>query len=297
MHKTNFMKKIVLILFLIISFIATKASDTIAINLAVVKGLIQFSATAKGGYTGNVLSVDVKNNSANAIFLSIPAGHIFDSEEEGEQDLLVTQSYLVKLEPAKKQILNIFSMCCQALKSSPKKGNKYKVGKLSENKNLVKLANFIEKYKYNDFYPAQQAVWVLSNGNRLETISGEPELQVKNIKYYLTTLGIKDEAGKPIQMPWYEINFKDGDSTSVFSNKATKITGEFNYYLQNNANVILGIYTPQGKIVKLYINNDMQDPGHKSYPFIWKVDGLQAGTYLMRVYGDNQLKKEAKIIF
>lgn len=291
------MKKFVFIFFFILSFVAVKASDTVAINLAVVKGIIKFSATSKGGYTGNVLSVDVKNNSANSIFLSIPAGHIFDSEVETEQDLLVTKNYLVELLPAKKQKIGIFAMCCQASKGSPQLNHKYKVGKLSDNKNLVKLANFIEKYKYNDFYPAQQAVWVLSDGNRLETISGELDLQVKNIKYYLTTLGIKDELGKPIQMPWYEITYKPGDSTAVFSNKATKITGEFNYYLQNNANVTIGIYTPQGKIIKMFVNGDMQDPGNKSYPFIWKVDDLQAGTYLMRIYGDNQLKKEAKIIF
>lgn len=291
------MKKTILVTILLIATFIVKASDTISIDLAVVKGLIQFSATSKGGYTGDVLSVDVKNNSSQNIILSIPAGHIFDSETETEQDLLVTKNYLVELLPAKKQKLGLFVMCCQATKGSPQLDHKYKVGKLSNNKNLVKLANFIEKYKYNEFYPAQQAVWVLSDGNRLETISGEPELQVKNIKYYLTTLGIKDEAGKPIQMPWYEISFTDGDSTAVFSNKATKITGEFTYYLQNNANVLLGIYTPQGKIVKLYINNDMQDPGHKSYPFNWRVEGLPSGTYLMRVYGDNQLKKEAKIIF
>lgn len=291
------MKKIALIFFITLSHIAAKANDTIAINLAVVKGLIQFSATAKGGYTGNVLSVDVKNNSSNSIFISIPAGHIFDSEVETEQDLLVTKNYLVELLPAAKQNIGIFAMCCQARKGGPQLDNKYKVGALSKNSKLVKLANFIEKFKYNELVAAQHAVWVLSDNHRLETISGEPELQVKNIKYYLTTLGIKDELGKPIQMPWYEITYQPGDSSSVFSNKATKIIGEFNYYLQNNANVNLGIYTPQGKLVKMFLNSNMQDPGNKSYPFIWKVDGLQAGTYLMRVYSDNQLKKEAKIIF
>jgi len=60
----------------------------ILLTEAVEKGLVEITAEGEGGHTGKCLKLKIKNLHKKKLDIQIPAGLIFNSKDEGHQDLM-----------------------------------------------------------------------------------------------------------------------------------------------------------------------------------------------------------------
>src|SRR6516225_2863851 len=60
-------------------------------------GWVKLIIKSKGGYTGDVIEMDVKNISAQRITLQLEVGRVLDSKNQDEQDILITQEQIFGL--------------------------------------------------------------------------------------------------------------------------------------------------------------------------------------------------------
>ncbi len=263
-------------------------NNAISVEEAAKRGLIKLFIKSKGGYTGNVIEMKIKNNTTKNIELKLEAGRKLDSKNNNEQDILVTQAQELIIYANQQKKLDVMGMCCQAGNSCPRVNSDYTVGTMADS-NLIKIAQFIDKNKYYDNYTAQQAVWCVSDNKSLASIYGGDEKIVKAIRNYVSLV-----TGKPI--PSYNITYKEGNNNSVIGHPF-KIEGVFDYTLNTTGHVTLAIYDVSGKMVQLIFKNIAHDRGEHKIYYTFRTKDLPEGTYYARMTNEGRTEKEMKIEF
>lgn len=283
------MKEIFFIVFLFILLTAKVfASDTVSIKDAIDKGMIAVMAKGSGGYSDECIELTIENRTGEDVILSIEAGRGMISEDTAMQDILVTKQYDFLLSKTEKAKLKIFGMCMRAHRSSPSKDSKFTVGKMADSL-LVQLARFIDKFNYRN-PTAQNAVWALSDGNPLESVHSESsDATGKKLLEFMHVL-----TGKPF--PWYTLEYVQ-DTAVLFTGKAKTLHGYYEYFVQNNSVVTIGIYREDGHLQQILFSQNPQNPGKYDYPFTVDVSKWKKGNYNLRFYVDDQLKEKKLIVF
>lgn len=277
-----------IVLALSITEVPVFASAVFSIEEAAKKGLIKLSFKAKGGYTGDVIEMKIKNLTSKKIDLKIEAGRILDSKKNDEQDLLVTKSEQFFVDANQLRSINVFGMCCQAHNGAPQNNSDYEVGKLADT-NLIKLACYIDKNKQYTNHTAQQAVWTISDNNSLASISGGDKEVVTALRNFVSKL-----TGRVI--PPYDITYNRESDNHVIG-RATKIEGIFDYSVPVNGKVTIGIYDANGRLVQLLFKDISHKKGECKLYYTFRTRDLNPGTYYARMNMDGNLQKEMKIEF
>jgi len=277
-----------IVLVLSITEIPVFACNVLSIEDASKKGLIKLSIKGKGGYTGDVIEMKIKNLTNQKLNLLIEAGRILDSKKVEEQDILVTNTQDFFVNANQFKIINVFGMCCQAHNSSPQNNSDFAVGKLADS-NLIKLACFIDKNKQYSNYTAQQAVWTISDNNSLASISGGVKDQVISFRNYVSKL-----TGRKI--PPYDITYlQEGDNN--VNGRVTKIEGVFDYSVPVNGKVTIAIYDDKGHLVQLLFKDIAHQKGECKLYYTFRTANLTPGTYYAKMDMDGKLQKEMQIEF
>jgi hypothetical protein len=249
------------------------------------KGYIRLVIKAKGGHTGDVISMRVKNLTSESLSLRVEAGRRLDSQNQDEQDLLVTREERFALGGKQEKTYTIYGMCCQAHNHSPATNSVYSVGKMADS-SLIKLAQFISDNKYFSNFTAQEAVWTVSDNNSLAGINGEKEVTEK-LQKFVSVL-----TGRPI--PAYRIHYKQqGDDDAM--GRAVHVEGVFSYSLNINNKVSIGIYNSEGKLVQSLMNLEPHEDGDYKLSYKVNTTKLPAGTYYTRMMTNGEVMKEEKI--
>lgn len=277
-----------ILLTLSITEVPAFAGNSISIEEAAKKGLIKITIKGKGGYLGDVIEMKIKNISSKKLDLKIEAGRILDSKNNTEQDILLTRSQKLILNPNQLQSLNLSGMCCQAHNSAPQANSDYTVGKLADT-TLIKLAKYIDTNKYYSNHTAQQAVWCLSDNNSLASISDGNAEVVSDLRNYVSKI-----TGRPI--PSYNITYRQENASDLLG-RATKIEGIFDYSLTANCHATLAIYDSQGHLVQLVFENIAHEKGEYNLYYTFRTRNLPKGTYYARMNTDGRLCKEMLIEF
>ena len=264
------------------------ASTALSIEEALKKGFIQLIIKGKGGYTGDVIEMKIKNTCTQNLDLKIEAGRRLDSKDNSQQDILVTKPEEIFVSSKQLKTVNVFGMCCQAHNSSPTEKSFYTVGHMADS-NLIKLATFIDKNKYYTNSTAQQAVWTVSDNESLGSIyDGDKDTQNK-IRNFVAKI-----TGKKI--PEYNIDYVKESDRDVMG-KASKIEGVFDYTLPENSHVSLAIYDSEGHLVQVLFDNIAHNKGYYKLYYTFRTRNIPQGTYYARMKMDGQVQKEMKIDF
>ncbi len=264
------------------------AGNLFSIEDAAKKGLIKLSIKGKGGFTGDVIEMKIKNLTNKKIDLKLEAGRILDSKKNNEQDILVTNAQNFFVNANQLKTISVFGMCCQAHNAAPQNNSDYAVGKLADS-SLIKLACFIDENKQYSNYTAQQAVWTISDNNSLASIWGGEKEVVIALRNFVSKI-----TGRPI--PPYDITYNKESDNNVIG-RASKIEGVFNYSVPVNGKVTIGIYDNSGHLVQLLFKDISHQKGECKLYYTFRTRNLDPGTYYARMNLDGNLQKEMKIEF
>lgn len=264
------------------------ASSELSIEEALKKGLIQVIINGKGGYTGNVITMKIKNTCNQNLNINLEAGRRLDSKDNNQQDILVTQAQDFFVSAKQQKAINVFGMCCQAHNSSPKENSIYTLGKMADS-SLIKLATFIDKNKYYTNYTAQQAVWSISDNNSLASITDGDKETVDRLRNYVSKI-----TGRII--PPYDITYRQDNENDVLGT-ASKIEGVFDYSLTSNSHVTIAIYNTEGRLVQILFENISHNKGEYKLYYTFRTRNIPEGIYYARMKLDGVLQKEEKIEF
>ena len=277
-----------IVLALSVTEVPAFASNCFSIEEASKKGLIKLSIKGKGGHTGDVIEMKIKNLTNRILDLKLEDGRILDSKKNNEQDLLVTRSEEFFVNANQQKTLNVFGMCCQAHNASPQYNSDYTFGKMADS-NLIKLAYFIDTSKQYSSSTAQQAIWTISDNNSLASIWGGEKNSVIKFRNFVAKL-----TGREI--PSYDITYLQENGNNV-NGRATKIEGIFNYTVPVSGKVTIGIYDNSGHLVQLLFKDLGHDKGECKVYYTFRTGNLTPGTYYTRMHMDGTLQKEMKIEF
>lgn len=252
------------------------------------RGLLSVMLSSKGGYQEDCMQIVLRSNSPDTLHTAIEPGRRLIAEDSVYQDILIVKEQLITLLPRETKTISSYGFCCQSSDASPAKGSKFRLGYMAPPE-WVRLAQLINKNSYPP-EAIQHAIWVLSDNHDISSIHSDNINEIQALRELTAEI-------KGVKLPWYTLTYVK-DTAHVFSNKAERVFGNFDYYVQNNGMVSIIVKTPDGRVVKKLVNNAASNPGTYTYYLNMDVSQLPKGTYLIFVYEDYNklvLKKDFSI--
>ena len=229
-----------------------------------------------GGYQESCLDISLKNNTPDTLFILLEPGRRIVCEDSTMQDIFIVKERRIILPPLASTKTDGYGFCCRASKRSPQKNINFKIGYMAPPDWIV-LAEVINQ---NNFPKdaIQNAVWVLSDNHSMASIHSEKLEEIDLLRRTVAKI-------KGIVLPWYSITYEK-DSTQLFSNKAERIFGNFDYYINKNVMVSINVRSTKGRLMATLITSEAQDPGKHDYKLNLNVKNWPKGDYDICVYED-----------
>ena len=264
------------------------AINVMSLEDAAKKGLIKLFIKSKGGYSGEVIEMKIKNSSNKNLDFKLETGRKLDSKNNAEQDILVTKPQEFNVCGGQTRTINVFGMCCQAHNMCPRENSEYSIGTMADS-TLIKLAMFIDKNKYYTNSSAQQAVWTVSDNNSLGSITDGNKVDVNNLRNFVSKI-----TGKTI--PPYEVTYSRENDRDLLGRVKT-IEGTFDYALPDNTHVTIGIYNSDVVLVQSLFENIEHQKGEYKLYYTFHTINLPQGIYYAKMISNDGTKKDMKIEF
>ena len=212
---------------------------------------IAMNIKAKGGYCGKVLEIGIKNTGANPLRIRINAGQIFISKDTTVQDLILTDTIWVTVNPQQILYTAIPTMCTQSHNRSPSKAEVFGLGEMSEGK-LLTLAQCLSAHNISSS-TAQSAVWSVANNDPIANIYGTNTKEMKVLASTLSELlgiPVKEFITTPIPHHITDINASLEWRTDFALDNAT-----------------LEVWDEDGKLMRTYFTNRAYRAGFQQHVF------------------------------
>lgn len=236
-----------------------------------------------GGHQQECVEFDLKNLTADTLFVQIEPGRRLHSEDTTAQDILIVKRKNVTLVPYASVRVNGYGFCCKSHHHSPSAKSKFTVGSMAP-ATWQRLAQVIDA----NSFPApaiQAAVWSLSNDHPLSAIDAKDPASVDLLKRTVASI-------KGIEVPWYTLRFEE-DASSLFSGRHSLLTGELSYSINGNTMVSIVVKNQSGQLVKTLVKGDPQSSGEHIFDLKLVVANWPKGDYTICIYEDySNLKKK-----
>ena len=264
----------------------TQPPTQLSFQEAVDKGLIKVKIRGydskdvileSGNGYAPTLEILAENKSTKDIEITLPAGHHFESEDPGFQDMLVSESLILALNASARKKFPVYTMCTQVRNAGPGEGTYYKTGKMAEG-NLLAVAQYLDSHAMHGDHIGQEAVWAVSDHTPIYFSKDHTELQQL----------ISGFTGMEILHP--------GEGETVVRQRRIKsytLKGQVEYNLNASSHVTLQMLDSTGVPVKILRDNEPRNRGkHTStYVFTWKE-----GKYKMQLLVNGVVKSEDEFV-
>jgi hypothetical protein len=259
----------------------------IPLNEAIQKNLVSATFESNGIHRGKSLTVFVENKSNQNLQIEILNGTYLEHEEEGYQDHIIVENYMIALNPLEKKDLGISALCIEPYNSCPKQGSKFSI-KPYDDKSVLELCKLIMKTKEFE-YTGQNALWELIKNGDPNQIEGGDSLNVVLLRNFLA-----EELGKRV-LPY---NPSDYDRPLTGTGYNLSLWVEGNYYLKNiegGETIEYGIFDENHNPIS-EVKQDKTEPNFwkkHNVEFRFDVDGLDVETkYFLQIKVEGVIRKE-----
>jgi hypothetical protein len=259
-----------------------------SIEKLILSKTVNAEISGTGGYSGDCMQIAIENNSSDSTFVWIEAGRRLGSEDSTMQDIWLAKNLTMALGPHQKDSIPVFGFCCQAHYKAPREKSKFNIGIMAPAAWVI-LANFVDQNVF-PVKAVQNAIWVLSDGHQLSSIHDEDENKVAPLKRKVAQL-------LGIEVPWYSFTYLK-EPNQLFSNKAEKIYGDINFYVNTNAIITIIIKDKYGANRHYVMREAAYGPGEYTLKLKSNIEGWEKGKYTVLVIQDymTPIKKQSFVI-
>ncbi len=242
------MRSCFLFLFLILSGTSVFGLD---LGDAVTHKLITAEIIGTGGYHGESIKITLQNRTRQPLKVRIPAGWIFESEEEQEQDLMVAEEQVLVLAPNARKSAFLYTMCTQSYNASPARLSTFLLGAFAK-PSLLALAELINEKKYWERSASQSMVWKFANENKqgLRSIYGSDTVMMEAFAQLVVTY---------FKIPRDQIEFNKVAKPIPLTSISTSVDTLLKAPLKNAS---MKVFDPNGELVKTYFENKELERGY-----------------------------------
>lgn len=255
---------------------------------ALTQKLIAVEMAGTGGHQGACVKVSGRSLTGKTLRVRIPQGQFVEPADSAMQTLVVAEGQIVAFSPKTPVEVLLKTFCAQAGDSSPREGIGFAVGAVAPEQ-LRKLLQFIVEQGKVDDGAAQSAVWCVTSGSSLAGI-GDPELT----KFTAALVGREAPTGYRVR---YETRtIRPGERAAP--GKALVVEGHYNYYLAEDAKVVMLLLDSDGKLIKQVSKEKVMVAGEHRGSFNLEVYNLPPGHYIVRIQtSTGEVIKDTKVEF
>jgi len=266
------MRTFAITLTITLAFIAQTNATRVSIPEAVKKGLISVTASYKhpGNYFyGQCLNITIKSKSTAKVDLVLEAGRFLQPNDSSQQIMMVTEELLTSVQPNKSITIEAFGMCSQMHKSAPSDGIAMTVSNKADG-HLLALAQLISANKYRSG-AAQNAIWVLTDNNDLESIYCDDEKEMNTLLDFCIKV-----TGKTITKPFAKPK----------KNTATgQLHGKISFDNLEKCKLSMFLYNGNNeKVITFFENQELEKTNHFSIDYEINYRKIEGGIFYLRVF-------------
>ncbi len=231
------------------------------------------------------ITISITNISNDPLSIRIPNGQLFTTTSEEIQDVVITREELLTLAPKKQLSLPLYAMCVQQRKSGANVFETYELGPMASG-NLAELTQEIEKR--NDFNTlGQYAVWSITDGDHLNSISGFDMDEALHLKTFVANL-----MGVPV--PEYDPNdYRTNYEDPGLVQRAVK--SRFKFYFSEESAVTIAMFDEDNIVVRELYNNPKEAAGTHYLEFEYDIEVYTNKAYYVRLIRDEEIEVSMKM--
>jgi hypothetical protein len=274
-----------MVLVMLFSGCMARALTKVGIDKALENKMIKAEVICQGGLTVNY---KIKNQSKDAIEITIPAGWRMNSVKEEYQDILVTREQILALKKDEQKSFEIKGYCCEATHSGPVKDAKYETGKMAA-PHLTLLASYLNA-QHLDENTEQYAVWAVSDNKPTANITHANDSLASLLRNFVANI-----KGEPV--PWYTLQKRVRiNNSGVINEHPVNLKAKVNYTVNKTAYAYFYVLDEKGTKVGI-INGQWVFPGSNHYAVNVNLKDFKKGKYKIVFSSENEefINKEFEI--
>jgi hypothetical protein len=232
----------------------------------------------------------ITNKTNQLIKLIISAGDMLITPSTSTQNLIITKSEEIQIQPHQSISKNLFALCAEKYDGSPSDETQYSPNRKATG-NLLAMAEYIDKNNLYDEGVAQHAIWAITDNAELSQV----EHSNKTIERDLQTMIAKHQ-NLDLEKELVKIKAQKLMSSS-FSNRRriTSFHGNISFNLEKDAKVNLVLVDPKGKTVATFLNEENLSAGIHKKDFAYTDANIQYGLYQLIVVADGKEKLRRRV--
>jgi hypothetical protein len=281
---------LVAIFFIAVSFtISPDGASPLLLNKAIKDGFVKSDVKSLGGYSGDCLTLTLKNLKSVPISILIPSGTIFEAADPEVQNLIVVKERLIVLKSNESKSTVLIGFCSNAPKKSPPVGIVYKPID-SASQNLKKISEYLNKSEFSE-HAVQSAIWCVTDGNYLSEVYDENPEKSKDLRTEISKI-----TGQPLV--WYNTHTDRTISQNGYiNNLPVSVSGEISIKITEGGKLIQEVINKEGKVMYKAKDMEISSAGNITYNFQLTVEGWEKGKYFVKasLNGKVLLKQEFAI--
>ncbi len=238
---------------------------------------------SNGKYSGRSVEMTLTNNKMKSVQILIPAGTMYEPENDDEQTLIQLEDELITLKPNEKRMVRLAAFCTEAHDSAPSSEGTFTLAQ-NTNPKLKDLISYIDgKSVSKKAY--QDAVWSITDHRPISNIVAE-DAETKKFRTHIASLtGQKDT--------WYTSpqNYEQ-QADGRINSETVKITGELKFATDGVTAVHQALCDADGNVLFTGNKATPRKNDNTTLRFSVSVKGWEKGDYMVKVIrGDQEIKR------
>lgn len=225
--------------------------------------------------------LEISNTSNELVSIAIEDGDMFIPADSNKQNIVVTSSELLVLQPKTKKIINIKGMCTEHNDGSGNDATMYSFLP-ANNEKLKKLSGFINEKKYQSS-AAQYAVWSLMDNNDINSIYSSDTTEENELKKFMASLTGKTFV---VRSKDYRYNY--------YEPPKEKVGGMFEYSFTQAQDIQIAMFDKNGILVRELFNQKKVPAGTHKLNFEYDSSVYTDDVYYFKLIVGNEVMVNRK---
>lgn len=267
------------------------AQEYISLEEALLKKKLEFKFCGNNSpHYLKPLKITIKNLGRKVAKIRIGAGMVFRSEPADDQDIVITKTMMVSLDPQKTKSYQIYAVCIQLDNSAPDRDTKYEIAS-DRDPNLTKLARFIDEKGFHGTSEAQHAMWAVSDQDPLTGIYGYHNKGATSqaLIEFVAALLDKPVPSEKEFKKFYQVSDNGELFDTYTSTPRSEMSGKFFFQLPRTTKVLIGMFDDEGILVREIYHEAACSGGDHTIKYSFDSSNYQDQIYHFKLITNEQV--------